>query len=186
MKEIDFYPEIAEKFRIYFENDFDFSYSHNKSLPQMIEDIHSEFESHTEFQDEYVPNLKLDIVIGLKNKQTADISIFLIEVKHSNNLTLKDYSQLSGYLQVSKIISVGILLLVDKSAMTNSLSNDFNEIIQMEQLILNWQTKINIINESHMFHTGICVYSPGNGIDWVNTKNCNGISSFDELISKFK
>lgn len=33
------------------------------------------------------------------------------------------------------------------------------------------------------FRTGICVYTPGNGIDWVDTKKVNGISSWEDLRS---
>jgi hypothetical protein len=112
--------------------------------------------------------------------------LILIEAKYLNQLSLKDYSQLIGYLQVAKSISLGLLLLIQKGHSSNKLSNDFQEIVSKKKLPMDWVMNLKAIKEEFNFKTGIISYIPNNGIDWINTKELNGISSFEELVEQIK
>ncbi len=46
---------------------------------------------------------------------------------------------------------------------------------------MDWIINLKKSNENYQFKTGIINYTPGNGVDWIDTKELNGISSFDEL-----
>ncbi len=190
MKEIDFYPEICEKFKkyliAYLPNDAEINYSFNKLLPQMIDEINKKF-GVSETNDSYIPKLKLDILFGVKisNKKLFYI---LFEVKYLNQLGLAEYSQLSGYLQVAKNIKCGILFLVLKPNSNSSLSNDFNEIIRTNNLPMEWKMMLDTMGkpEEFSYKTGISYYIPNNGIDWIDAKNIGGISSFEELATEIE
>jgi hypothetical protein len=187
MKEIDFYPEICSKFKTYLEHylpkNTQIAYAYNKTLPQLITDLERQLLPPKSINNQYISDLKLDIAIGLKQFGKNEIDVLLLEVKFANQLTLANFSQLSGYLQVAKFISIGILLLVDKNPNTANLSNDFAEIVTMNELPMNWEMMVKNSNQSFEFKTGIAVYVPNNGIDWVNTKTLNGICSFEDLVN---
>lgn len=186
MKEIDFYPELCTKFKAYLEyylpENTEIAYTYNKTLPQLITDLEKELKPLKSINNQYVPALKLDIAIGVKFFGKDEIVVLLLEVKFANQLTLANFSQLSRYLQVAKFIPVGILLLVDKNPNTANLSNDFSEIVAMNELPMDWKMIVTNANQSFQFKTGIAVYVPNNGIDWVNTKTLNGICSFEDLV----
>lgn len=181
MKEIDFYIEFSEKFtqylRGYMNQDFEIVYSVNKSLDLMISELNDKLNTRIEFENEYIPKLKLDILFAVKKNDK--VHLILIEAKYLKKLSLKDYSQLSGYLQVAKNISTGILLLIVKGSSPNKLSNDFNEIVKLKKLPMNW-TQI-VSNNKYLFQTGIMFFQPRNGIDWIDSKKVNGISDYKEL-----
>ncbi len=185
MKEIDFYPEICAKFKkyliTYLPNDAEINYSFNKLLPQMIDEINEKF-GINETNSSYIPKLKLDILFGIKIGNEK-LFYILFEVKYLKQLGLAEYSQLSGYLQVAKNIKFGILFLVLKPNSNSSLSSDFNEIIRTNNLPMKWKMLIDTIDKQEEFNykTGISYYIPNNGIDWIDTKNIGGISSFEEL-----
>lgn len=181
MKEIDFYNEFSDKFTKYLStylgSEIEIAFSSNKSLDSMIAQLSNELGEKIHFENEYIPKLKLDILFGIKKGNKVHLILF--EAKYLKQLSLKDYSQLSGYLQVAKNISTGILLLIVKGSSPNKLSNDFNEIVQLRKLPMDW-TQI-VSDNSYPFKTGIITYQPGNGINWVDTKAVNGISTFEEL-----
>lgn len=185
MSEISYYKEFAEKFTTYLNSylgkDFKIYFSFNKNLDSMVEDLEQQSNIKITKGNDYIPKLKLDICFAMINK-TNDVKLILIEAKYLNQLSLKDYSQLVGYLQVAKNISLGLLLLIQKAHSTNKLSNDFQEIMSLKKLPMDWVLNLKSIGEEHHFKTGIISYIPGNGIDWINTKELNGISSFEELI----
>ena len=187
MNEISYYKEFAEKFTSYLisylGSDFKIYYSLNKSLDSMIEDLEQQSDILIAQDDTYIPKLKLDICFAIVNK-SKDVTLVLIEAKYLNQLSLKDYSQLVGYLQVAKNISLGLLLLIQKGHSPNKLSNDFQEIVNLKKLPMDWILSVENIGEEYHFKTGIISYIPGNGIDWINTKELNGISSFDEFIKQ--
>jgi hypothetical protein len=128
----------------------------------------------------------LDILFGIKFDN--DISYVLFEVKYLKQLGLAEYSQLTGYLQVAKNIKLGILFLVLKPNSSSSISSDFNEIIRTNNLPMKWKTLISKISceDEYSYKTGISYYVPNNGIDWIDTKNIGGISSFEELALELK
>jgi hypothetical protein len=189
MNEISYYKEFAEKFTTYLKSylgeDFKIYYSLNKNLDSMVEDLEQQSNVIISTDDIYIPKLKLDICFAIINK-TDDVKLILIEAKYLNQLSLKDYSQLVGYLQVAKNISLGLLLLIQKGHSSNKLSNDFQEIVSLKKLPMDWILNLKTIGEEHHFKTGIISYIPSNGIDWINTKELNGISSFEELVTQIK
>lgn len=190
MKEIDFYPEICEKFSnyliTYLLESSEIQYSYNQSLPQMIAEIKHKF-GITESEDtEYVPKLRLDILFGVKIKKSDKITYLLLEVKYLNQLGLSEYSQLAGYLQVAQNIKIGILFLVMKPKSNSALSNDFNEILKTHNLPMQWKMLIDkqTKQQENDFKTGISYYVPNNGVEWINTTEIKGISSFKELANE--
>ena len=111
MNEVDFYPEICQKFAnliSYLSSDSEIHFSYNKFLPQMIDEIETKFNQKS-FSSVYIPKLKLDILFGIKTKNSDKITYLLFEVKYLKQLGLAEYSQLVGYLQVAENIRLGIL-----------------------------------------------------------------------------
>ncbi len=185
MKETDFYNEICNKFRkyllTYLPNDTRIEFSYNKFLPQMVAEIEEKLGTKSYLSQKFIPALKLDILFGVKFSDN-EIRFILFEVKYLNQLALAEFSQLIGYLQVAKRIDIGILLLVTKNPNGNVLSNEFNQILLMSELPMEW---IILLNESkYNFDTGICYYIPNNGIEWIQTDQVNGICNFEELAAK--
>lgn len=190
MKEIDFYPEICNKFSAYLisylPETSEIQYSYNKSLPQMIAEIEQKFNISKIDNLSYIPKLKLDILFGIKTKKDDKIKFILLEVKYLNQLGLSEYSQLAGYLQVAQHIKIGVLFLVMKPKSNSSLSNDFNEIIKTHNLPMEWKMFIEdkARKQEYNFKTGISYYIPNNGIEWINTTDIHGISSFQNLANE--
>jgi hypothetical protein len=187
MNEISYYKEFAEKFTTYLTSylgkDSKIYFSFNKTLDCMIEDLEQQSDINISKSDTYIPKLKLDICFGIINP-IKEVKLILIEAKYLSQLSLKDYSQLVGYLQVAKNISIGLLLLIQKGHSSNKLSNDFQEIVRLKKLPMDWILNLKSFGEEHKFKTGIISYIPSNGIDWINTKELNGISSFEELVNE--
>ena len=73
-------------------------------------------------------------------------------------------------------------MLVNEGADASQLSSDFKHLIDIQQLSFNWNMTDSVTGEVNFFRTGICVYTPGNGIDWINSTESNGISSWETLI----
>ena len=186
MNEISFYPEICEKFSkyllCYLPKDSLIAYSYNKFLPQMVNEIECSIGEKSTISSSYIPSLKLDILLGIKIPNKT-IRFVLLEVKYGTQLTLADYSQLTGYLQVARKIGIGILFLVRKQSKMNVLSNDFGEIVRMQTLPMEWKMQISH-NFHHSFYSGISYYVPNSEIDWVETHDLLGISSFLSLSQK--
>lgn len=185
MNEIDYYPELCEKLEKYLLSylpaNTSIKYSYNSTLATLVSEIEQGFNIKSSLSKSYLPKLKLDILFGIKSAETKEIVFVLFEVKYLKQLGLAEYSQLVGYLQVAKQINFGILLVVLKSNSTSQLSNDFSEIINMKNLPMEWQLLFSSTDKQYSFKSGICYYTPNNGIDWINTREINGISGFDEL-----
>jgi hypothetical protein len=189
MKEIDFYPEVSEKFRkyllAYLPENSRIEFACNKTLPQMIAEIEGKFGYQSPLSGKYVPELKLDILFGIQIPD-KELCFILFEVKYLDNLPLASFSQLVGYLQVAKVINFGLLLLVIKKPTSNMLSTDFADIILMKKLPMKWSLILDELldTQQHKFETGICIYVPNNGIEWKDTSELGGISSFEDLANK--
>jgi len=189
MNEIGYYEEFSNKFinylKSYLDETYQVYYAHNKTLDSIINDLERLSGLNLNVQNAYIPKLKVDIVFAICGSNVKP-RLLLIEAKYLNQLSLKDYSQLVGYLQVAKTIELGLLLLIQKGLSVNKLSSDFQEIVRLKKLPMDWLIDLKKINEQYEFRTGIINYTPGNGIDWVNTKEINGISSFTELVEILK
>jgi hypothetical protein len=188
MNEISFYEEFSKKFaqylKSYLETDYSIFYACNNTLDNLVRNLEDQSGSKIKDENIYIPKLKLDIVFAICKKDQKP-KLILLEAKYLNQLSLKDYSQLVGYLQVAKTIDIGLLLLIQKETSTNPLSNDFREIVRLKKLPMNWFLDLKQLNELHYFRTGIITFVPNNGIDWIDTKEIHGISSFQELVLLF-
>ncbi len=124
MNEISYYDEFSVKFSSYLKSYLPQSYSvHfscNKTLDNIIFDLEQQSGLSISDNDAYIPKLKVDIVF-LISGDTIKPRLILIEAKYLNQLSLKDYSQLVGYLQVAKTIDFGLLLLIQKGLSVNKL-----------------------------------------------------------------
>lgn len=184
MNEIGYYEEFSNKFsdylKSYLADGYSVYFACNKTLDNIIDELEQLSSLQISDDETYIPKLKVDIVFAICgiNKKPR---LILIEAKYLNQLSLKDYSQLVGYLQVAKTIDLGLLLLIQKGLSVNKLSNDFQEIVRLKKLPMDWLINLKQINKTYEFKTGIINYTPGNGIDWIDTKEINGISSFEEL-----
>ena len=189
INEVSFYEEFSKKFSQYLStylgNEYKVYYACNNTLDNLISNLEKACGIKIKPDNVYIPKLKLDIVFAIcSNNQKP--RLILIEAKYLHQLSLKDYSQLVGYLQVAKTIDLGLLLLIQKGATSNKLSNDFQEIVRLKKLPMNWIMDLLQFNETHNFKTGIISFVPNNGIDWLDTKEINGISSFEELTDIIK
>jgi hypothetical protein len=184
MNEISYYDEFSVKFSSYLKSylpqNYSVHFSFNKTLDNIIFDLEQQSGLSISDNDTYIPKLKVDIVF-LISGDIIKPRLILIEAKYLNQLSLKDYSQLVGYLQVAKSIDFGLLLLIQKGLSVNKMSGDFQEIVRLKKLPMDWIINLKKSNEMYQFKTGIINYTPGNGIDWIDTKELNGISSFDDL-----
>lgn len=185
MSEVKFYSEVAERTEkhllAHLPSDHKIAFSlGSKSLASMVGEIEDKLKGKTVFHAQYIPPLELDILLGVK-KPDGTIELCLIEVKYEKQLKLAHYSQLLGYLMVAKKISYGLLFLIEKTQSGSvSLSQDFNGIIKMKYLPMNWIISIGT-GVKHNFRVGICSLTPGNGIHWADTKIIGGISNCHEL-----
>ncbi len=185
MNEVSFYPEFSLKFKQYLQSylgdEYQVFYAYDNTLNRLIDILENENGIKIKNDNEYIPKLKLDILFAIC-KAGHKPKLILVEAKYLPQLSLKDYSQLAGYLQVAKTIEIGLLLLIQKPGSNNTLSNEFSEIVRLKKLPMNWLINLKDIHEVHKFNTGIISYVPGNGIDWVDTQDINGISSFEQLV----
>lgn len=189
LNEISYYEEFSKKFSQYINSylgdNYSIFYSCNKTLDFIISDLENQSGISIKEQGSYIPKLKVDIVFSIINSDKK-VRLMLIEAKYLSQLSLKDYSQLVGYLQVAKTIDLGLLLLIQKGMSANKLSNDFQEIIRLKKLPMDWFIDMKKITKKYSFKTGIINYLPIGGIDWIDTADINGISSFEELAEIIK
>lgn len=187
--EISYYEEFSKKFSQYINSylgdNYSIFYSCNKTLDFIISDLENQSGISIKEQGSYIPKLKVDIVFSIINSDKK-VRLMLIEAKYLSQLSLKDYSQLVGYLQVAKTIDLGLLLLIQKGMSANKLSNDFQEIIRLKKLPMDWFIDMKKITKKYSFKTGIINFLPIGGIDWIDTADINGISSFEELAEIIK
>lgn len=186
-KETDYYNEIALKIIKYLQglsgNEYQFAYAENNYLPSLVKEIESKLGGKTTYNSEYIPNLKLDILMGVKKTNYNHISLILFEVKLLESLSLIEYSQLLGYLMVSTKIPIGILFLVAKTGSKAPLSRELNDLISLNLLPMDIVSKIN--NDiTFPVKSGICYYHPGNGIYWIDTNKIQGISNYEQFINE--
>lgn len=148
----------------------------------MVDEIKRESGISSDLAEGYLPKLKLDILFGIHIMNSTQMQYILLEVKYLTQLSLAEYSQMMGYLQVAKRIKIGILFLVIKPESQIPLSNDFKEILQTHNLPMSWKMVIDMYgNGNYDFKTGISVFVPKNGIEWIDTSVINGIFSFEDL-----
>lgn len=182
-REVAYYPEICVKLAKYLKDCMPghrIAYSQNKNLSEMVKEIYDEFK--IALPDKYYPPLKTDIAFGVCDA-TGKVALMLIEVKRGTTLSLMNFSQLVGYMQVAKHVKVGLLLLVNEGVGGVHLSADFNSIITLGQLPACWDMNVEKPSGSYAFKAGVCAYIPGGTMQWVDSNQCGGISNWENLCS---
>ena len=120
--EISYYEEFSKKFsqylNTYLRGNYSVFYSCNKTLDFIVSDLENQSGITIKEEGTYIPKLKVDIVFAIINPDEK-VRLILIEAKYLSQLSLKDYSQLVGYLQVAKTIDLGLLLLIQKGMSPN-------------------------------------------------------------------
>jgi hypothetical protein len=189
INEVSFYETFSEAFskylKAYLGEGYRVYYSCNKTLDIIVADLEVLSSNPIKEEGTYIPKLKVDIVFGVFN-QDQFLKLILIEAKYLSQLSLKDYSQLVGYLQVAKTIDVGLLLLIQKGMSINKMSNDLQEIVRLRKLPMDWFMNLKATSEQYNFKTGIIHFMSAGVIDWVDTTDIQGISSFKDLIDALK
>lgn len=183
MKETDYYPMIYDQLVKYLVDTFGPGYKFSGSIgSKLLSKMFNEIQSDllVEMTGQYVPPLETDIAVGVSNH--LDLSkVFLLEVKKGKPLSLKDYSQLVGYLQTASVIKVGLLVLVNDRSGISPLSTDFQSLIANGQVSFNWSSLDKGTGQTANFSTGICAFSPGGRFEWVDTSRLSGISGWSDL-----
>jgi len=122
--EISYYEGFSKKFsqylNTYLGEHYSVFYSCNKTLDFIISDLENQSGIIIKEKGTYIPKLKVDIVFSIINPDKK-VRLILIEAKYLSQLSLKDYSQLVGYLQVAKTIDLGLLLLIQKGMSPNCI-----------------------------------------------------------------
>lgn len=186
-KETDHYEEVLKRFltniKEYLPPTFDILGLHNQ-MPQ-CSDLNSmmkqlEFQFSIKLEEAYFPRLKVDALVATLDSQKR-VRLLLIEVKYGNPLKLIDYSQLIGYLQISKFCLGGALVLVaDEDIETVSL--DFLKVIELRQVSFSWNVTLPPNQKGFDFQTGIFLCEVGNGTHIFDTRANFGISDWPSLV----
>lgn len=188
-REIDFYVEFSEKFKKnllgHLGAGFMIEYSVNQSFDRIIIDLERLSGLRLAEDAEYVPKLKLDIVFLIYGKGKVP-KLLLIEAKYLKQLSLINYSQLVGYLQVAKCMSLGLLVLIQKEYTSSKLSDDFQEIANLRKLPMDWIAELKGFGKRYSFRTGIVTYIPKGTIEWIDSHPSFGLSSYRELSEAIK
>ena len=189
MNEISFYPGICD----YFERQLKLALPNVKiasaidgTLNNLICQTSTKLQLSSTFSNQYIPKLKVDILFHFA--QDGEETLLLFEVKYSESLKLMNYSQLLGYLHVAKIIETGILLLVPKPDTRSILSNDFDEILQMNSLPLKVKLTDDRVGGVDMsrISTGITEFSVGGTPAWYGSGAPEGIGSMEALADQVR
>lgn len=185
-REPEFYPWLCEqiKSKLHFQdNNALIAFSEDRFLPEMIKEIEQALDGETLFHGEFIPKLKLDILIGIKFPGHRHISLVLFEIKYLSQLTLLNYSQLIGYLLVAQRIKLGVLLNVIKGTPASStFSEDFADIVVNHSLPMDVSIHNNSLHDDYGFKTGICSCIPNSRIIWEDLHDMNGISNWQQLV----
>lgn len=189
--EIGFYDELGKKVIAYL-NDlhpkWELTYSQHKKLPQMIGDIEGTLGGETIFHNKFIPELDLDIVVGIKSPEHQNrIVLVLFEIKNQNSLKLMNYSQMLGYMMTATQIRIGILLNVIKGTPPPCpLSNDFSALFRMNSLSMSFSVLQKKTATNYDFKTGICYCNPHSLIKWVDSSQSLGIGSWEQLADEIE
>lgn len=189
MKETDFYPVLGQRFQrellAHLPEESKVVFAMDAFLPDLLRTVKNELNEELDVDIEQMPKLKLDILIGVKVPDRSP-NMIIVEVKYLEQLSLAHYSQMVGYLQVQKKIRFGILALVAKAPASSMLSSDFSTLIQMKNLVTEWEmiTRAGDRSDSYFFNTAICRYTPNNGIDWMQPHEPNAIGCVEQLVLK--
>lgn len=144
----------------------------------MIEEIENKLGGRTDYHNSYVPNLKLDILIGIRKENTSHISLVLLEVK-VNTLTLNHLAQLLGYLIAAPLIKCGILFCVQTKLSNSYLSSDFNELLNLMTLPMSFSTSAK--GSENRYRIGIAYYQYQSMIKWRKSQDVGAICDFQQL-----
>lgn len=160
--------------------DWDVAFSNNKFLPQMIQEIEEKLGGKTDYNGLFQPNLKLDILLGIKKKSNdSHISLVLLEVK-VEQLTLNHHAQLLGYLVAAPMIKCGILLSSNVGRFKGAFfSSEYESLLNMNAVPMAFSIDANGATGS--FRTGVAFGQYRGMIEWRNLQAVGSITGFPSL-----
>lgn len=180
MSEYDYYRPIADKIlkesRAFTDLKIDCVFSGTREMNRMVRELAEKLSCK---HDHYYPEITPDLLIGIKKEDRLEVC--MVEIKNKSNVGLNEYSQLVGYLSVSRIIKTGLLVLVPLDSSKPMLSNDFSKLIETGKTSMCWEEKNCGSGDRFEHKVGLLKFIPLNGFIWENTSRSNGISSFDEI-----
>lgn len=183
MKETETYTDIGNRFKQNIKSlqpGWEVTFSQDKFLPQMIAEIEHDLGGETDYHGQYIPNLKLDIVLGIKkSSKSSHISIVLLEVK-VDALTLNHHAQLLGYLVSAPLFKCGILVGVNVGRYSGScLSDEYQQLLRMKALPMAFHISSSLSDVT--FRTGV-VYGQYQGmLNWWGSSEKDAIINFPGL-----
>lgn len=187
MREEDSYVDIGNRFIRAIKGlrpEWEVAFSLNKFLPSMVEELETSLNGTTDYHGSYIPNLKLDILLGIKKGNLNHISLVLLEVK-VDTITLNHQAQLMGYLIAAPRIHCGILFCVirpETSRRNSYISSDFNELLTLKSLPMCFSFKSDDPFVDSDFKMGIAYYQYQSMIQWRKNQVSNSINGFSNLI----
>lgn len=188
MREEDTYLDIANRFVRAIKGlhpDWSVAFSQNKFLPSMITDLENELEGESDYHSSYVPNLKLDILIGVKKEsENPHISLVLLEVK-VETLTLNHQAQLMGYLIAAPKIKCGILFCAAlpnaRQRQVSFVSSELSTLLNLRALPASFSYSSVDPQVTSNFRIGIAYCQYQAMIQWRPNQASQAISSFQSL-----
>lgn len=185
LKEIDFYQEIseivAELLEIHLPPTHRVAYTHNqrdtKTLNTMVRDL--ERQLGLEHSDHYWPDLSVDALVGVSSPE-AKVQYIVLEIKYQNAVSLMEFSQLVGYLQVGRHVQFGLLISVVQPG-KSAISGAFKREVSSGALPMSWRMIDRSNERSSQFDSGIVTYPIGGQARFVDSSASMGISSPEAL-----
>lgn len=156
--------------------------SSGPSLDAILRKIEKEAGRPTPFTGNHVPTVHPDILLGALDP-SGFAGFCLVEVKYKDQLTLISYSQLLGYLLTIRLVGVGLLVLVTDDFTPASMSPELTSLLSDGDLPMQAAIQAGNSGTSIPLRTGIATYTPGDGIDFIKSPACGGLSNFGELAS---
>ena len=182
MREIETYQDLGNRYIRSIKGihpEWEVSFSQDKFLPQMIDELERELGGETDYHGVFIPNLKLDILIGIKKDSSAHISLVLLEVK-VEALTLNFHAQLLGYLVSAPLIKCGILACVNVGRFGGSyFSDEYDELLSLNAMPMSFEVRTRQSN--YTFRTGVTYGMYQSMIQWRSSNDENAICGFSQL-----
>lgn len=185
MKEVDFYQEIAELvsdwLQVHLPPQMTIAYTHNqrttKNLRAMVRDLEEQLGIGA--SDEYLPELAIDALIGVCSPE-GNVTYVVLEIKYQKAVSLMEFSQLVGYLQMGRHAHTGLLISVVPPE-ASAISSSFKREISGGVLPMSWSITPHNGDEAIDFKAGIVTYPIGGQARFIDAASCGGVSSPEEL-----
>lgn len=192
MKEVDYYPELAERLEEVISANIsnpdinikamflpNYGSQIREFLSRYIADNQDNVSKKLVDFAKDVPKLRTDMVVLADNPKTNKFTIVIIEVKLLNSAGLSELSQLIGYNLVSKI-QYGILVNVG-----GGVSKELQDILITDEDVTEIERKISISPYKQLHKIGVMSYIPTTkNLDYVETLSGVSIPSLTSEIEQ--